>query len=285
VIAPVNSNVTGICNRRLLEATIPAFKGIFEFEIVEDPELDPFLERLKGLRKYEYVILLTGRFRSSAGEWIPIETSTPEIAKAGIPVYSMWEYYLGHGIIGGMLTNGFYQGKTAGEIARRILRGEKDIPVVRKSPNQYTFDFRQLELFGIEEDLLPAGSVVVNKPVSFYARHTDAVHAGAGIVLFCLAVITFLSIWWSRRTGRKGTARYQDNLEVWWRKGPRGELRQRGPDLEIKERERSRPHSGRRGEYRVLIEKANEGVPSCRTRPSSLPIPGCTTLRAYRRGP
>jgi PAS domain S-box-containing protein len=263
VIAPVNSNVTGVSNRRLLESTIPAFKGIFEFEIVEDPELDPFLERLKGLRKYEYVILLTGRFRSSAGEWIPIETSTPEIAKAGIPVYSMWEYYLGHGIIGGMLTNGFYQGKTAGEIARRILRGEKDIPVVRRSPNRYAFDFRQLELFGVEEDLLPAGSVVVNKPVSFYARHTDAVHAGAGIVLFCLAVITFLSILVVKKNrAERELRRYQDNLEVLVEeRTERLNFANAALTSEIKEREQVEAALRESEEkYRVLIEKANEGV-------------------------
>jgi hypothetical protein len=114
-----------------------------------------------------------------------------------------------------MLTNGFYQGKTAGEMARRILGGEKDIPVVRRSPNQYTFDFRQLELFVIEEDLLPAGSDDVNKPVSFYARHADAVHAGAGVILFCLAAIAFLSILVVKKNrAERELRRYQDNLEV-----------------------------------------------------------------------
>ncbi len=263
VIAPVNSNVTGISNRHLLEATIPAFKGVFEFEIVEDPELGPFLERLKGLRKDEHVILLTGRFRSSAGEGIPIETSTPEIAKEGIPVYSMWEYYLGHGIVGGMLTNGFYQGKTAGEIARRILGGEKDIPVVRRSPNQFTFDFRQLELFGIEEDLLPAGSVVVNKPVSFYARHADAVHAGAGIILFCLAAVAFLSILVVKKNrAERELRRYQDNLEVLVEeRTERLNFANASLTAEIREREQVEAALRESEEkYRILIEKANEAV-------------------------
>jgi PAS domain S-box-containing protein len=263
VIAPINSNVTGFSNRRLLESVIPAFNGIFEFEIIEDPEFEPFLQRLKGLRKDEYIILLTGRFGSSAGEMIPVETSTPEIAKAGIPLYSMWEFYLGHGIIGGMLTNGFYQGKTAAEIARRILNGEKDIPVVRKSPNQYTFDFRQLKLFGIGEDLLPAGSVVVNKPVSFYARHADAIHAAIGIVLLCLGVIVFLSIIIVKKNrAERELRRYQDNLEALVEERTEGlNFANASLTAEILEREQVEAALRESEEkYRALIEKANEAV-------------------------
>lgn len=263
VIAPVNSNATGASNRHLLESAIPAFNGIFEFEIVEDPELEPFLRRLKSLRKDEYVILLTGRFRSSAGEMVPIETSTPEIAKVGIPLYSMWEYYLGHGITGGMLTNGFYQGKTAGQMALRIANGEKDIPVVRKSPNQYAFDFRQLESFGIEEDELPAGSVVVNKPVSFYVRHADAVHAAIGVVLFCLGIIVFLSIIVVKKNrAERELRRYQDNLEVLVEERTEGlNFANASLTAEIQERERAEAALRESEEkYRALIEKANEGV-------------------------
>ncbi len=263
VIAPVNSNATGVSNRRLLQGTIPAFNGIFEFEIVENPELGPFLQRLKSLRRDDYVILLTGRFESSAGEMIPIETSTSEIAKAGIPLYSMWEYYLGHGIVGGMLTNGFYQGKTAAGIARRILNGEKDIPVIRKSPNRYAFDFRQLELFGIAEDLLPAGSVVVNRPVSFYARHADAIHAAVGIVLLCLGIIVFLSIIIVKKNrAERELRRYQDNLEVLVEERTEGlNFANAALTAEIQEREQVEAALRESEEkYRVLIEKANEAV-------------------------
>jgi len=263
VIAPVNSNVTGVSNRHLLEATIPAFMGVFDFEIVEDPELEPFIQRLKGLRKDEYIILLTGRFGSLAGEMVPIEKSTPEIGKAGIPLYSMWEFYVGHGIVGGMLTNGFYQGKTAGEIARRILNGEKDIPVVRKSPNHYTFDFRQLKQFAIAESLLPTGSIVLNKPVSFYARHTDAVHAATGIVLFCLTVIAFLSVVIVKKNrAERELHRYRDNLEVLVEERTEGlNFANAALTAEIQEREQVEAALRESEEkYRILIEKANEAV-------------------------
>ena len=41
-----------------------------------------------------------------------------------VPIYSVWEFYLGHGIVGGKLCSGRAEGRMAGELALRILNGE-----------------------------------------------------------------------------------------------------------------------------------------------------------------
>jgi PAS domain-containing protein len=214
VLATVNSNATGIANRHLLEKIIPQFTGVFEIEIVQDPELTPFLDRLKQVPKDDYLVLLTGRFKSSTGLQIPIEQSTPRIAETGIPAYSLWEFYLGHGIVGGRLTNGFYQGQTAGEISRRIFNGEQQIPVVRTSPNAYMFDFRELQRFGVDERLLPEGSVIINKPASFYARYREAIWIVLAIALTLSAIIAYLSrIIVQKNKAQEELRHYQATLE------------------------------------------------------------------------
>lgn len=83
----------------------------------------------------------------------------------------MWDFYLGHGILGGNLANGYSQGITAGNIALRILMGEPvgNIPVVMDSPNTYMFDYQQMKRFGIESGLLPVSSIIINQPSSFYS--------------------------------------------------------------------------------------------------------------------
>jgi len=56
-----------------------------------------------------------------------------KIARASpVPVYSFCEMYLGSGILGGYMTNGFSQGTAAAELAIRIMEGEdvEDIPIV-----------------------------------------------------------------------------------------------------------------------------------------------------------
>ena len=91
--------------------------------------------------------------------------------KCKVPIYGTWDFNLGYGIMGGMLTSGYYQGETAAKMAVRILHGEKveNIPIVMKSPNRYMFDYRQLKRFRLDFSPLPAGSIVINKPAPLYS--------------------------------------------------------------------------------------------------------------------
>lgn len=110
--------------------------------------------------------------------------------KASVPIYGIWDFYLGHGIVGGMLTNGYYQGETAAKILSRILAGEKpgDIPVVKQSPNKYMFDYNYLTKYHMDQSLLPYGSIVINKPVSNY----DTYFAFALAVVIVIIVIFYI---------------------------------------------------------------------------------------------
>lgn len=214
VIVPVNSNATGIANRRLLEKIRPAFKGSLNIEIVQDPELEPFLKHLKTVPKDESLILLAGRFTDGNGREMPLNESTPLLAANGIPVYSLWEFYLGHGIVGGSLTNGFFQGMSAAKITRRILSGEKNIPIVRESPNEYAFDFNELQRHNINLGLLPAGSRVINRPESFYDRHSNAIWVGLSLTLSYSVIVLLLwrNIRQKKRAERELLA-HQESLE------------------------------------------------------------------------
>ena len=88
-------------------------------------------------------------------------------ANADVPIYGIWEMYLGKGIVGGMLTSGYEQGNLSAQMATRILQGESpsQIPVVRNPPNHYMFDNAELSRFGISALNLPSGSIIVNQPV------------------------------------------------------------------------------------------------------------------------
>lgn len=215
IIAPVNSNATGRANRHLLEQIMPLFAGVWELEIIEDPELNSFLKRITHLPAEQYIILLTGRFKNEKGAAIDLTESTPQIAAAGIPVYSLWDFYLGHGIVGGKLTNGFHQGKTAGEIARRILSGEKNVPIIRESPNLYMFDFTVLKKLEIDERALPPESIIINKPLPFHIRHRNAVIVAAFlIVLFSVITLFLLNLLRKKNKAEKKLHLYQKNLEA-----------------------------------------------------------------------
>jgi signal transduction histidine kinase len=111
-----------------------------------------------------------------------------------VPIYSVWEFYLGHGIVGGMLTSGEEEGRIAGTMALRILDGENasDIPL-ETSPSRYMFDHRQLEQFGIRESNLPASSIIVNTPFSVYEEYKLLIW-GVAVVFVLLLIIVLVLI-------------------------------------------------------------------------------------------
>ena len=83
----------------------------------------------------------------------------------------------------------------AGEIALRILGGEevKNIPVVKTGSSRYEFDYRQMKRFGIKLSALPEGSIVINKPSSFYWENRRKVWLAISIIAGFFIVIFLLS--------------------------------------------------------------------------------------------
>ena len=118
-----------------------------------------------------------------------------------VPIYGPWTFYLGKGIVGGMLTCGEMQGKTAARLALRILKGERaeDIPVVMKSPNRYMFDYQQLTLHNLPLDKLPPGSEIINRPASFYQKYQYRIWAGTIALIVQAGIIILLLINIGRR--------------------------------------------------------------------------------------
>ncbi|MFH0976580.1 MAG: PAS domain S-box protein [Spirochaetota bacterium] len=166
--------------------------------------------RLKSLND-KSVVFLNGLIAEDTGRQMLFRETTKWVSRhSPVPVYSLWDVFFGHGIIGGQLISGHKQGEIAAELALRILRGENAgaIPIVNaKDANRYMFDYAQLKRFGISLDKLPDNSIVINRPDSFYQRHTYFVWS-AGIIAVCLTGFTlFLSISIIRRRKAERTLR------------------------------------------------------------------------------
>ena len=98
------------------------------------------------------------------------------------PIYSLFDFYLGDGIVGGMLTSGKYQGIMAAELAIRIMKGENPdtIPVILQKSNRYMFDFTEMDRFGYGLNNLPPESIVINIPEPIYTRYKFEIVSVAG---------------------------------------------------------------------------------------------------------
>jgi PAS domain S-box-containing protein len=188
---------TGRALKAKAEEVFRQYRPRIEFEYLEDLTFDELGDRIAGLGDGELVFLFIFS-RDKDGRVLSHEQNLRRIApRCRVPIYAVWEFYLGHGIVGGHLTNGEDEGRLVGEMTLRVLAGEKasEIPV-DVSPTRYMFDYRQLERFDVETKALPLGSVVINRPFSFYQTYKTAILgiASAFVVLLGLVVFLFVNV-------------------------------------------------------------------------------------------
>jgi PAS domain S-box-containing protein len=86
------------------------------------------------------------------------------------PTYCIFDYCIEHGGVGGSYPDQEAEGREEGEIAARVLSGEKpeNIPVKAGVGVREVVDWRQLRRWNISEGLLALGTVVRNRPPTMW---------------------------------------------------------------------------------------------------------------------
>lgn len=194
VVVINDRTATGLANKRIVtEQVIPRFSDRVDFVFYEDFTMEELLGKVSEITPDDIILLLTLN-QDSAGEVFSYDQSIALISRqARAPMYGVWDFYLGKGIVGGGLVTGYDQGRTAGDMALRVLDGTpvSEIPVVRSTPIRYEFDYRQMQRFDIQKRELPQGSRVINEPQSFYSLHREFVW---GVALGFLALVTIIAL-------------------------------------------------------------------------------------------
>jgi PAS domain S-box-containing protein len=185
---------TGQAIQNMARRTFEPFLEQLRFRYVGDMTITELQAEVSKVSSDAIVFLFVFN-RDNKGRNFTHEASLRYIAAhCKVPIYGPWTFYLGEGIVGGMLTSGEMHGRTAAQLALRILRGERaeDIPVVMKSPNRYMFDHRQMVLHNLPMGKLPSGSEIINRPVSFYHRYRYRIWAAAVALIVQAAIIVLL---------------------------------------------------------------------------------------------
>ncbi|ORJ62941.1 hybrid sensor histidine kinase/response regulator [Geothermobacter hydrogeniphilus] len=132
-----------------------------------------------------------------------------------VPIFTLWDFMLGPGTFGGLVVNGRRQGEHAARLAEKILAGvsAKDLAIERKSPNTPMFNDRTLHRYGIKQGQLPAGSIIRNRPQSFYLRHKGAIWTATGAVAIqSLLLLLLIANILRRRLAEKKLAASEANF-------------------------------------------------------------------------
>jgi methyl-accepting chemotaxis protein len=162
-----------------------------EFDIWRDKTLDEIKAEVSNLDE-NTTILMHLLNRDAMDNFYTYAESSEAISEAANrPMYSFWDFYIGHGIVGGMITSGIEQGREAGRMAIEILGGTSpaELEVVTEGNNKWMFDYAQMERFGIPASTIPSGAEVLNKD-NWFTRLPRSVQI-MGIALLAAVLIIF----------------------------------------------------------------------------------------------
>lgn len=120
------------------------------------------------------------------------------------PVFSPWSFYLGHGTIGGKMTNPIVQGQIGAQMVMEIISGKnpREIPIRMKSPNPVMFDFQVLKKFNANISKLPEDTEYVNAPLGLKRLFTEYTLVSSFAVIAIVALgflVIVLALWLKRK--------------------------------------------------------------------------------------
>lgn len=121
---------------------------------------------------------------------------------SSVPIYTAWEFMVGYGTVGGKVLSGNEQGKIAGEMTLQILNGQpaSTIPIIREPGGIYLFDYQVLEKHGINQQLLPTESTIINEPKAIYSLSKELFWTiMVSFILLLMALVSMLGAMAERR--------------------------------------------------------------------------------------
>jgi len=143
------------------------------------------LAAVEALPRHSAILFTSFHVDATGVAYYTREATRLVAARSNAPVYVLFDTNSGVGGVGGHIVSFRRTGKAAGAFVLRLLQGEDPaaIPPLRDGFHEYQFDWRQLQRWGISEDRLPEGSLLLNQEVTFLEKYF-------GLVMVTMAFIT-----------------------------------------------------------------------------------------------
>jgi sigma-B regulation protein RsbU (phosphoserine phosphatase) len=114
---------TGLKIREKVQQMQSRFGNRVTFHMLPDISLEDIGRRLRQLPE-DSVVLLGVFSRDSSDNFYEYDEVVPKLVEnCPAPIYGLWDFFLGQGIIGGKLTCGYLQGQHLAGLGLKILHG------------------------------------------------------------------------------------------------------------------------------------------------------------------
>jgi diguanylate cyclase (GGDEF)-like protein/PAS domain S-box-containing protein len=165
-------------------------------EAITDDTIEGVIRRVENVAATDS-ILLTAYYRDRTGRTIEYEEMARLISeRSKAPVFSLYDFAMGSGVVGGTMLSGTLQGKHAAELTAKILNGTQaqDLPLIRTDLYEACLDYNALVRFGINVKTIPPDVEIINKPISIFEAHRTLIYSIILILIFLSVSVVALSI-------------------------------------------------------------------------------------------
>lgn len=191
---------------RLAQTQFKPFESRFSFTYLTGLTVGDLEQRVAALPQHSAVYYLLMTEDGAGDKFHPLDFIDRVTTAANRPTYSWVDSAMGHGIVGGTL----YVQKTAiervGELALRVLDGERPDSITASSLDLGVaqVDWRQLRRWNIDEALVPSGALMMFREPSIWDRYKIYILGLAAILLIQSGLIAGLLLQRVRRHRAEG---------------------------------------------------------------------------------
>lgn len=153
---------------------------------------DQLISALKELPEDAVLFYMTCYSDCEGNTYSMLNRTNTVVMNADVPIIRNYSGGRDQGVLGGTYMDFTAQTRSAGLIIADVLENGADIskyPVNFDTPSRTEFNYQLMQKYGINEDLLPANTVYVNKPISPFEYYKKIIPASALIVLALLLLI------------------------------------------------------------------------------------------------
>jgi signal transduction histidine kinase/CheY-like chemotaxis protein len=185
---------TSLLNLKYIKRIEPEYADRIKFAYICNYSLDSLMQVVGKFEKGSAIALINYT-QDKMGNAVNPEAIYLEVThKSPVPIFMESETLLGKGIAGGIIIKGYTHGRDAANMALKFIENPDYTPLLRitRPENRYYFDYKILRKFGISEALIPAGSVVINKPHAVLVRYLKYISSLLAVIGFLLLIVFIL---------------------------------------------------------------------------------------------
>lgn len=192
----------------LLKEYFREFETRVEITYLTDLPLDELIARVKAIPEQSLIWYSRQDYQEPSISMF--EVLALIVASANVPIYSTGAF-VGYGTIGGYTVNTYECGVQAAGMALRIMSDRLPQPAVIEVPSSPSFDWRQLQRWGINEDALPTDSEILFKQLTVFQQYQWRI---IGFLALCAVQSFFIAaLLGERRKRRRARTELRERLE------------------------------------------------------------------------